>query len=1597
MSIPNANLYKNTYNLITSNTDILLNIESTQWFKSTELQSDPSELQCMELFTAAEEIFASLPKNVFKDESMQRSLDSINLIVQNTVQDLMQNISWTFNTKDKLNWICLLISAHNSPALIKHFLTGNESKNESDKLKIIFDEDKNGNNCILHACFDINCVAELINQTSKDIIFKPNSRGLSAVDMMISNGTLLQLIDLNLISINDILAYKSNTLNIFHIITLLSSSTILKYLIDNSENCKELLMEYDCNKYTPVSLACSYEYYELVDLYNTFKFFDDDVIKQCIVSPSKKSTLYSYMDSYIKNNKLSDQTIIDNYQWFCNYFIKQNFANLDILVNSNYFKPEILHINEDNSLISQFININYKSYVLKLTDDKKEIIYSTIKKFPVLFHKLVKDIPEMANIMITNDLTIDLIDNSIIYETLMKYYTIYDLQMAQLYLSIAEKLINLELFDTKYLTTLVAGETFIQFIFRNIPNAFTYLLTNNKLIDLHISSIQDILLQSKDDTQIKEMIKMNIINKNTFKINGFNILKASFTENPKLTYLFLDESDKLFDSSIFIKDNTSLLEDYGAIKDPELFTKLITHKLVTPDTINYINNEGYHFMCYIHNDILDVEKLDILIKSRKDFDHNILFNTCMIEFICDGRYDMVNYMLTKYKTITYESYCKSFCYLLEHMSDLHDRYKYISLFLNHEHFDDKILELTVNTKYVLHILIECNMPELDIILDKYMSERLYNLKQSTKNILMICLESGGYLINNILNSKFINKSLFTDKYSDDKTIIELIHSNASTSLATNILNYMVKHDYLTCEDLLKYSEHGTLCNQLSMYGDGHHAILFSWAKKYKNKNILLTTNHEYLAPLYKLCTYTKADIKAHDFIDIGITFDDICQKNANNKSPITELAKNMPVLFNDLIKIYITNKDMLLRNVYDGESKPLLIYGTNIVKNFIDNIPYEFISDKSILEYKYNGMPFVFQIDHNYQVFEKLLLDNKINLLTEYNNKTYLEFIIPNIKTELLTTLFNMSIEVNPQCNNNIILPEYINQNILNLLVKYHPSIINSIINDETYIIIRDQITSDMFIELLINSIKQNIDDLENSGFAVLASCKLFNKDILLHKVGRSLQDSSKSFLEYLYENQLYFEFLMKKSIIPHDILYSVDQYGDLLLTKLRYNLDDFGNILKYVSKEHIIHQNKCGQTIMHLFANDKCFPNIIADISDNLMLNDNFGKSCIDYVVENHALDNMDYLIDNKILKSYMLEHVDKSNKTLLSKILVAFPDNHLKLSTLLTDNVLNVTDSDGITNLGYIIMYSNELLEWYLTSNLSKKILDKVDNNGRTCTMIAAQHNIDNLRLLLKNNNIEEKHLMVHKNLGSCLSTVIRFHPKAIRYILDSDKMNDKLIESRENDSYFNTIINMNIVQLACKYSDEALMFICSSKYDVSNLVEETVGKSNDLVNSLKLAIIYQPDCTEYLLKSKYCTDTLINNTNKIMIKSCSINALDYQLGSFIKIAKSNKFKHIHMTYNQLSPINQLIDTYYLNLYDDGTDAQYDKIADILLKKFPLIKNTDEFCTSSDKDACNMCCMKKNKVFLNCGHKACIACSTKIYKCHMCRTQITQRLQYD
>jgi len=268
----------------------------------------------------------------------------------------------------------------------------------------------------------------------------------------------------------------------------------------------------------------------------------------------------------------------------------------------------------------------------------------------------------------------------------------------------------------------------------------------------------------------------------------------------------------------------------------------------------------------------------------------------------------------------------------------------------------------------------------------------------------------------------------------------------------------------------------------------------------------------------------------------------------------------------------------------------------------------------------------------------------------------------------------------------------------------------------------------------------------------------------------------------------------------------------------------------------------------------------------------------------------------------------------------------------------------------------------------------------------MLAAQYNSANLVSLLKTvTYLTSKHIMISPRFGSCLTKAIKYNPKDVRHILDSKLLTEDILYSREEDEYNGSILSMNIVQLACKYNPEALMFLLASKYDMSVFVSEIIGKSQDKVNSLKLAILYQPDAVEVLLKSKYGVNDLVKNTNNIMIVSCLVDCLTYQPASFQVLLKSGKMDHDDIYYKK-DPFNELQKlNYNFPLLDAKTDIN---------KSIPLMKHINERCDQTDPRVCTICSTFKNKViFSPCDHYCCVSCAMRLDKCHICRTYIEEK----
>ena len=475
----------------------------------------------------------------------------------------------------------------------------------------------------------------------------------------------------------------------------------------------------------------------------------------------------------------------------------------------------------------------------------------------------------------------------------------------------------------------------------------------------------------------------------------------------------------------------------------------------------------------------------------------------------------------------------------------------------------------------------------------------------------------------------------------------------------------------------------------------------------------------------------------------------------------------------------------------------------------------------------------------------------------------------------------------------------------------------------------------------------------------------------------------------------------IKRNTIIKNILFKRDNFGDPLLIYLKHNFDNIANVLYTIDNNDLKKQNNCGQTIIHQLSTDECLtkllssPEIKTKMEDVFNIKDNFGKLYIDYALETKNDKNISAIFAYNAVNEYNITNVDNSGVTLFSKILCNSPDNAKLLTKLLTNKLLSIKNRDGINNLGQIIMYSHTLLTHICSNieqlNIDLSLFDNVDNNGRTCLMLAVEYNPKSFNILIKQQFVTLKHFMSHKLFGSCLTKAIKYNQKCIKDIIESKifaDYNNDILNGREYDIHNKTMISMNIIQLACKYSSDALIFLINTKY-LDELIYEIVGSKDDKINSLKLAIIYQPDCIDTLLNSQYYRHSLIEQTNEICDVSCLMDSLQYQPSSFLRLIRSNKMTEFDIKFREQDPLK----SFYRLVKTDSSNSLKN------IEEFvPLLRFTNEPCEANDKTVCGICYTNKSNIlFEPCYHQACITCALHLNKCHKCRTDISNRLPFN
>ena len=316
-----------------------------------------------------------------------------------------------------------------------------------------------------------------------------------------------------------------------------------------------------------------------------------------------------------------------------------------------------------------------------------------------------------------------------------------------------------------------------------------------------------------------------------------------------------------------------------------------------------------------------------------------------------------------------------------------------------------------------------------------------------------------------------------------------------------------------------------------------------------------------------------------------------------------------------------------------------------------------------------------------------------------------------------------------------------------------------------------------------------------------------------------------------------------------------------------------------------------------------------------------------------------------------------------------------------------LDIFDKDILTQvnnqLNNCLMIANKNMHDLVGNILSSKHCDKDiihmrNSNYETSLMHACKYSYKPIPHYLLYCD-EEDVYKNHTEHGSALLTASRYQPKALKYLLDWDKMNYKLLNCKHK--------NYNILQIACIYNANSVKYAFESKWNMKTLLTKCYIEKYSEMHQLPLILAckYQPEAVKYIIDSKYASLELLSMKSPIG-KICIHYALECQPKALLYISRSE-----YCT-------NRFLKTPYKTGY---TVLDMIKLANVgvtsfkdIEKKIPLFNTINTVCDMDDPQLCNICyTFKSNTCLVPCIHTTCSACAIKVKKCPMCKKMIKQK----
>jgi hypothetical protein len=1559
-------IYDKLLDIFLKTSEFSNNIE--RWVKKQDITIlDEVNLNYEELIDISSIILMEIPEKIKNDIEIKSFIEIFNNITSEIINyTITNNIIWNINLKDKIIWIALMLAMKTSPKVIPYLVNNFVKKN----VNIIEKEDIYGCNCIILACYNTDSIIELIKLFSIEYLEKYTSNHICALDLLTYNGGIIPLLKKGIIDYNYYFNYKNkyNGMNAIHMALMADIPFTIKFLMSEKKLENNLLYNVDNNNNIPLMVSFLTLSIETINLLFNKKIYDKKVLEnKNIIDYISNKASKDILSVFLKYNYITEEIFFNIRLYDCfednvifHEFINSSLFTYDIITKEYEENKNILYnkffnnvhiikilVNSNNTKIINLMEeifLNNKNILLKIFDNNINIVTEVLKSK-----------------YMTNDLLLEKYNNVTLIEKIKKIGNL-DFKYIKSFVLIVKELINCKLINKE----IVYEYGLDIFIVKNYVE-FVHILFDRNLI-INPIKILKLMVSLNYFDRIYKLIEDKYINISLF-INNLDMIKKMIYHNEKFLILFISniifEHDiiKVFTNKYNIIDWSNNVINYPIKK--HIILKLLKNKFLTTRLLNNFN------IIYgsILNNINSWETFEILIKTRTDFNHNLIYKI---------KNNQTNFFMESYFILSDEKIVE---YLLNSESYTEDKYIILlksMVLCDKDFFQSKKINL-------LKLIINC----------KYSDERLLQLEFDNKNNLLMYVIKKKYdsLIKNIIEHKSMTNEILSYKN---------IYGNNCLMLALmNNINcdYIIESKHFNSDMLITKNKNNISVIDILYKYNVNINLVIKYLNSYPDINSL---KHKYTGGNTILHKLIKNKVNFNKIINLVDKFgiEILLIKNNYNLTCLHIISQVYG--YNDILKlIELINKKP---NIWKTE----YLYITNKYNkipliNIIERFAYDDKLNENIIKYKIiTEDKFKFKITEKNIYLIEQIIDSNYRLLSLFEKYNFNIDRLLHIKSETKNFPIFHNLVYKSCGNNDIDLSKYLTNKMINFICENNKKLLSNYIIYDTKLFInlvknnviknRDIqniiVTELIFLDDIINYLIENKIELftEKILLDCIEKC-LYNKLTLINKFCdyynllsnelKSNPEKLKKFinckynLNFLLQNNLLMDNIL--SINNYEILFKSNNY--LIMDKL-INIIDIKNLSKIKYNDTLL-LNKLSLYPHIVYNLIKKYKDENNDIN-NLIIFDNNNKIYIDVLIDNNFIDDVLKILDlysgeiiyklivrNNIINDKLIKKLCETNELLniLNKIDISLYE------------LLSKCDNKNNNMLYYIYKYSLSLFNKLLDDVIDYKLL--INNN---------KNNIDLIKIITKDNfKLLEKILVKIKDryeyFDECFIIACKYNSKSLRILLNNVTINFLhygLIEY-ENNKY-----PANYFQIACRYNSDAVKLLLeNNEIDLEEVIEEIYDKNNISFNSLKLAILYQPLALKYILDNdKYINKNIILQTNKIMKDGCLLEALTKQIASYPLLFESKYITCIlyHPTHGNINDKYN----YIINNYDKNIDK--------------LLTSIDVPTNLEDNELCTICYENKYRIiFSPCEHKSCITCSIKIHKCHQCREIIKDKLIYN